>query len=302
MSHVQATVVADSVAPSGVRLTTMLLTYATMVHQDILTHRTIYKMKVGEWAEIDSSKSTNSNRAKPTKTVLQEVWKTPFCPVRFPRRSVTMHSSRGYLSGWRHHVARHLWLKARYVALLIALLLMWTGVHKQIANRLLMPWTYTTLVMTAVDEWWQHFFTLRNHYAAQDEVQDVASKAHLAYIASRPRKLAKGEWHVPFVSIYELVESDMVKLSVARCARTSYASSYNHIDMIHSAMTRPQLEDFGLFHRLMVQDPAHDGPREHQAQAHDDPNYRSGNLHGWEQLRHSWLGEYLRKEAMQSVS
>jgi hypothetical protein len=39
----QCTIVADSMAPSGIRLTTALLTYATMVHQDFLTHRTVYK-------------------------------------------------------------------------------------------------------------------------------------------------------------------------------------------------------------------------------------------------------------------
>lgn len=291
---VQATVVEDSIAPSGVRLTTMLLTYATMVHQDLLTHRTMYKLKAHNgddesvvWMELDSNKSTNSNRAKPTRAVLSEVLHNPFCPAKFPVRAATMHSSRGYLVGWRASVARQLWLKARYVALFIALLLMWVGVHKQIANRLLMPWTYTTLVMTAVDAWWEHFFRLRNHYMAQDEVQDVARTAHIVYHLNAPTQLQEGEWHMPFIDEHERSQyttNYSLMLSVARCARTSYAS--DHETMMRVALVRDPLEDTELFYRLATQTPEHAGPKEHQGCAHSDPNHVSGTLVGWDQLRH----------------
>lgn len=304
----KATVVADSLAPSGVRLTTMLLTYATMVHQDMLTHRTVYKFRAAdggdEWAEIDASKSTNSNRAKPTKDVLREVWQTPYVPTRFPKRAASMHSSRGYLTGWRHHCARQLWLKGRYLALALACLLMWLpGVHKQIANRVLMPWTMTTLVMTAVDVWWRHFFTLRDHYAAQDEVQDVAQLAAVAYAHSQPESLQVGEWHLPWVSKAERIAHNnltCIRLSVARCARTSYART--HEEMIDMSRKRPLRDDLALFGRLAVMEPPHDGPREHQAWAHSVREFRSGNLHGWDQLRHSRTGAELVRVAKQKAA
>jgi hypothetical protein len=285
------TIIADSIAPSGIRLTTALLTYATIVHQDFLTHRTVYKYNTSkgvEWAELDSNKSTNSNRAKPTKQVLQEVLHTPFVPTRFPIRAATMHSSRGYLTGWKHLVARHVWLKGRYVALSLALLLMWVGCHKQLANRILMPWTMTTLVMTAVDTWWEHFISLRDHYMAQDEVQEAAALFTTLYVMSEPDVLAEGDWHLPFVTEAERYTTPhhvQIMLSVARCARTSYAS--DHATMLLAATTRPLQEDIDLCKRLLPQLPEHAGPKEHQASAHSDPNHRSGTLHGWDQLRHS---------------
>lgn len=289
--QVQATIIEDSLAPSGVRLTTMLLTYATMIHQDILTHRTMYKMTADEaelCLELTANKSTNSNRAKTTRQVLREVLSNPFVPVRFPQRANTMHSSRGYLEGWQATVAKRLWLMARYIAIITALMLMWLGVHKQIANRLLMPWTYTTLVITAVDVWWDHFFTLRTHHTAQDEVQDIAKAAMQQYTTHQPSQLAVGEWHMPFVTAAERTHwstGPALELSVARCARTSYALS--HEQMKEIAYARDTVSDFELYARLDAMWPPHEGPKEHQAMAHSDASHVSGTLFGWVQLRHS---------------
>jgi hypothetical protein len=298
----QCTIVADSMAPSGIRLTTALLTYATMVHQDFLTHRTVYKYNTSrgiEWAELDSNKSTNSNRAKPTKQVLREVWRTPFVPTRFPKRAATMHSSKGYLTGWRHHVARQLWLKGRYIAIILALMLMWLpGVHKQLANRVLMPWTMTTLVMTAVDTWWEHFISLRDHYMAQDEVQEAAALFTTLYTLGAPDLLAEGDWHLPFVTEaerYQWPEAVLLMLSLGRCARTSYAS--DHATMMHIAGQRDIHEELTFARRLLSMTPEHAGPKEHQASAHSDPNHRSGTLHGWDQLRHHPASTTLTEEA-----
>lgn len=290
---IQATVVADSIAPHGVRLTTMLLTYPSIIHQDILTHRTIYKSQQASdkiAIEVDSNKSTNSNRAKPTKQILRDVLNNPFVPTRFPKRAVSMHSSKGYHTGWRHQLARHIWLKTRYVSLLESLALMGIGVHKQIANRPLATWQYTTLVCTAIDVWWLHFFELRTHHTAQDEVQQVAGLAHTAYRASTPTLLHTNEWHLPFVSPRErllLPQSTCIALSVARCARTSYAKS--HSDMISIAGFRPIDEDIALYNRLVPQKPEHAGPKEHQAQVHPDPTHISGTLLGYDQLRHVYV-------------
>jgi hypothetical protein len=275
----------------------MLLSYWTMIHQDILTHRTMYKLTLEEtdrWLELTANKSSNSNRAKPTRQVLREVWRTPFCPSRFPARAVTMHSSRGYLSGWRHHVARFFWLKSRYIMMALALVLMCLpGVHKQVANRLLMPWTMTTLVITAVDTWWLHFFSLRDHFMAQDEVQDVAGLAHAEYLSHAPQYLREGEWHLPFISDEDATKwplSMRLVLSVARCARTSYAPS--HREMLERATWGATIyDDMQLYRtRLHGMVPPHDGPKEHQARALSDPTYQSGTLVGWSQLRHDAEG------------
>jgi thymidylate synthase ThyX len=105
------------------------------------------------------------------------------------------------LDGMEAPVARHVWLKGRYIALSLALIAdVLPGVHKQLANRILMPWTMTTLVMTAVDTWWEHFISLRDHYMAQDEVQEAAALFTTLYVMSAPDLLAEGDWHLPFVT------------------------------------------------------------------------------------------------------
>jgi hypothetical protein len=184
---------------------------------------------------------------------------------------------------------------------------MWLpGVHKQLANRLLMPWTMTTMVMTAVDVYWEHFMSLRDHYMAQDEVQDVAHAFANAYTLSTPDVLVEGEWHLPFIDetdyqyVHDLYIGDqklitLLQLSYARCARTSYAPD-------HETLLTARFDyasDISLCNRIIVQKPAHDGPREHQAQAHSDPNHRSGNLHGWDQLRHHPASKALEAVATQ---
>lgn len=298
-----ARVVCDSIAPSGVRLTTIVETHPAIIHQDLLTHRTMYRLDnrekgsegegEGDGIEVDSSKSTTSNRARTTRQIVREVLSVPFCPVRFPARAATMHSSKGYLTGWKHHVARHAWLKSRYVMVAVALFLQWMGVHKQIANRLLQPWQWVTMVMTATDTYWFLFFRLRQHYAAQDEVQTIAEIIHLAYDKSTPKRLIEGDWHLPFITPSDRArwdETKCIKLSVARCARQSYRG----VDVYDYASEFAPAKDVELHDRLVVQIPEHAGPREHQAMALSDPTHRSGNLWGWEQLRHSDLGEMMK--------
>lgn len=288
-----AVIILDSIAPSGVRVTTAVVRIATMVLQDVHTHRTVYQYTHDQdayWADIVSNKSANSNRAKTTKQVLREVWKTPFCPTRFPKRASTMHSSRGHheIGSWQYNVARFVWLKSRYLMMLAAMILMCIpGVHKQVANRLLMPWTWTVLTMTAIDVYWRHFKALRAHPAAQDEVQEAAYAFARAYDASTPVWVPEGEWHLPFVTDEEyqtLPITTLIQLSVARCARTSYVTDLQ--TMLIIASMRPLEEDVDLFCRLEEYNPPHEGPKEHQSKAHSDPNHRSGTLFGWDQLRH----------------
>jgi Fe-S-cluster formation regulator IscX/YfhJ len=300
-----ATIIADSMAPSGIRLTTMLVTYANIIKQDLWTHRSVSKnTSIDDSYNLDVSRSSNSNRAIPTKKIIREVLRNPFCPARFPKRSVSMHSAQGYHTGITAFAMRHIWLKLRYIMILAALTLQWLGCHKQIANRLLDQWQYTTAVFTATDEWWQHFFTLRNHYAAQDQVQDIAQCAHNVYNISEPRPVSVGGWHLPFVdprsfedylpnsveSTFEALILCWIKLSVARCARLSYTSD--------RLLRYPFQDDFDLHDRLVIQSPEHAGPREHQAMAVANPDYRSGNLRGWTQLRHSELGAAMKRRAI----
>lgn len=131
------------------------------------------------------------------------------------------------------------------------------GVHKQNANRYLEPFQHIKLVCTGTD--WNNFFNLRCHLDAQPEIQRLAEEIREAMKNSKPQVLHPGEWHIPFEDFLPSDTSleNKLKVSVARCARISYNNfETNSIDIN---------KDIDLYERLVVQEPLHASPAEHQA-------------------------------------
>lgn len=131
------------------------------------------------------------------------------------------------------------------------------GVHKQNANRYLEPFQHIKLICTGTD--WNNFFTLRCHPDAQPEIQSLAENVRQAMKDNSPNFLQPGEWHIPFEDYLPdgTTLAEKVKVSVARCARISYNNfETNSIDV---------KKDVELYERLVVQEPAHMSPAEHQA-------------------------------------
>jgi hypothetical protein len=98
------------------------------------------------------------------------------------------------------------------------------GMHKQHANRVLEPYAFHTVVVTATH--WRNFFGLRASKMAQPEAQDFGIAIAKAIMASRPTKLSSDEWHLPYIRQEDRDEtSDQVVLaqaSAGKCARVSY--------------------------------------------------------------------------------
>jgi thymidylate synthase ThyX len=80
------------------------------------------------------------------------------------------------------------------------------GVHKQLANRLLEPFSWHTVVVTATD--WDNFFHLRCHPDAQPEFQKIAGMMRDVMEAST-HNLYYGEWHLPYITRRGLVDRTM---------------------------------------------------------------------------------------------
>ena len=68
--------------------------------------------------------------------------------------------------------AKFMWGHAAQTAAYWAEMFLKHGVHKQIVNRLLEPFTYIDVVVTATD--YANWFVLRNHPDAQPEIQELA--------------------------------------------------------------------------------------------------------------------------------
>jgi hypothetical protein len=190
------------------------------------------------------------------------------------------------------------WLKARDYAVEQAKILNedlgFGSVTKQICNRLLEPFMWHTVLVTATD--YENFFALRYNDQAEIHMQELARVMLEEYNNSVPVLKRTHQWHIPFGnnldidqackqltetgrSYSELPEFWDVKVATARCARISYMTFDGAIDY---------KKDIELHDRLAAS--GHWSPFEHCAEvAYWDTYY--GNFKGWRQYRKGFENE-----------
>lgn len=259
----------DSVNTTGNRLTTWELTYPKFVHGEFMTHRLF-------------SRNAASSRAIPTAKTIEAVTTDPAMPVWWGKNQAGMQA-REELSEAKIAVAKADWLAARDSAVASVQLLGEVGLHKQIANRIIEPWMFITVICSATE--YDNWFALRNHSDAQPEIAWVAREMHGLYVASAPKRLLPGQWHMPLIREEDaaLPETTKRMASVGRCARVSYLTHDGRRDVE---------EDVALHNRLAGASPGHWSPFEHVARALPDST-PSGNFRGWLQYRKTFLGEHV---------
>lgn len=277
----QAKVILDSVATNGARLITMELLYPFIVHYDALTHRGLGKSDEDQYQQwLEFSRNSASNRGMPTNIVLDTIINSPFIP-RFRYNTSTMFPGE-YFSDEDQSEAEKIWLRMLDNIIQGYHELTALGAHKQWKNKLFVPWQHITTVITANDEMWYHFFSLRNHENAQDELHTIAA---LAQTTLEQRNIAKqrlhiGEWHLPYVIFNsEFKDLDLEtkkRISVAKCANTSFMRQNEDRDVQY------YLE---IYNRLLYSIPPHGSPFEHVAQVAEANYVRSGNFVGFYQYR-----------------
>lgn len=278
---ITADILKDSFTPDGKRLTTFLVQFPRIILPEVLTHRAF-------------SRNTASNRAKPTSVTLREIDKYPFVPAIWLAKNKGMQSFSllsGWWDNWKADFGYNLALKVNKFVVKHFL----NKVSKQQANRLLEPFQYTTMVITTSHL--DNFFNLRDHEAAQFEIQVLARKMREAFDNSVPTKLYYGEMHLPYILPDEegFDLETKLKISVARCARNSYAEL--HPDILR-ATSRVE-SDIALFNRLLKE--KHLSPFEHQALSVDTKRIVEGNLgSGWQQLR--WYVDMYGENAIKGVN
>lgn len=302
----EAKIVLDSVAPSGARLTTFQITIPRIVLAEFNTHKMI-------------SKNSASSRAIPVKKKIDRVTSDPFFPKAFGKNAKGMQPS-GTLSLDDDARAKQIWASAIVSAVSWADALADIGVHKQLANRLIEFADYQVIVATGTE--WSNMFALRDHPQAQDEIRDPMHEAKELYAKSEPQKLKEGEWHLPYVTGYDVGEPmalwadsaagpgtffegkatwtqlELVQMSAGRCAAVSYLNQENQLD--------PAGDIRRTIERLIPN--GHMSPTEHPAQAltHEEwvhfgmqqamrwvlDRVPVGNLWGWRQFRKTIENEH----------
>lgn len=270
---IKAEIIKDSVSSAGARLTTFVLTYPRFIHAEFMTHRVI-------------SRNASSSRAIPVAKFLDAIKNEPAMPIAFTKNCKGMQAKEELEN---QDEAVKTWLEARDSMVGFAQKLADLGVHKQHANRLLEPFQHITVVASATD--WANFFALRCHPDAQPEFQQLARFMCEEYLQSVPQNLKIGEWHLPFVTEQDVqriaphlrTTENLIKTSVAKCARVSYNT--------HDGTENTLEKDVELYERLVGGAPIHASPTEHQAAPALNPEEQSGNFRGWIQYRKTLVNE-----------
>jgi thymidylate synthase ThyX len=263
---IKAKIFLDSVNPAECRLTTWELTYPRFIHSEVMTHRML-------------SKNASSSRAIPTAKIIDCVLTDPAMPVFWGKNQSGMQA-KVEIAGAEKKAAIQKWLAARDSAVACCRELNALGVHKQIANRVLEPWSHITVVLSGTE--FGNFFNLRCQPEAQPEFQALACQMRDLYYSQSPDPLWPGQWHLPLIAPEDetsLPLEDLKKISVGRCARVSYLTHVGRRDV---------QEDIMLHDRLVAN--GHMSPFEHVAMSLDC-NRWSGNFRGFEQYRKTLFNE-----------
>jgi len=117
------------------------------------------------------------------------------------------------------------------------------NIHKQHLNRYLIGFTLQDKVMTANKDQWDYFLGLRLGSDADPAIQELSHLIKNAIDESVPSELmTKIPYHLPYVVVRdydlffagELTLQDLIKISIARCARVSYLTHDNKFTDITS--------------------------------------------------------------------
>jgi hypothetical protein len=300
-------VIADSVGPNLVRLTTLEFDIWKPLLAEFNTHGLL------------ASRNFPSSRAIPWAKMRDKILSVPHIPF-FRKNNPGMQPAEP-LSDKEQAQAETYWLELRDAALQTVEIMgdkEGLNIHKQWLNRCLEPWITVTGLVTATD--WDNFFNLRLELndscypMAQDEFYFMARAMKKSLEESSPVRLEPGELHIPYVSeeypafntVTELAafayKTDyfandvLCMVSAGRCATVSYDNlgegldtekdfnravkvllPFGHMSVFqHQAICLPESSEDGI-----------------SADGYNTAGMFSGQLRGWTQFRKTLPNEEL---------
>jgi hypothetical protein len=292
VTTISAKIIADSISPDGIRITTFHLRYPRFIHAELMTHRVF-------------SRNARSSRAVPVGKMIEEIQNDPVIPIHWGKNQAGMQAHEEHDApvtiGLDFDLSKTLtrmqaWLFARDRAVEAAQAFHAAGYHKQVVNRLLEPFMHIDTLVTATE--WSNWYALRDHKDAEPHIKKLAEEMKKARDASTPEKLEPGAWHLPYVDEatedqvadyvigtggagpreVQMISDLLIKLSVARSARISYAP-FDGDGSIEKELDR--------YEKLVGSYPMHASPAEHQA---TPDRKRSAGISDWTQ---GWWQEEL---------
>lgn len=241
---VKVKLLAHSINSHGNDISSWELEYNKSIHAEFMTHRVF-------------SRNAGSSRAIPFKVALSSVESNPALPVIWGGHQKGM-SPGAPLSG-RFLEDVKLWDKKarKKVSDFAQLAHDASGLHKSIVNRWIDPWAHIKVLVTTTQL--NNFFQLRCHPAAEPIFQCLAFKMLELYVASTPRRIEDGGWHMPYWESMPLglTTEEKLKVATARACWVSYNAPDKTDFYIQGAFDR---------HDSCI-DNGHWSPLEHCAQA-----------------------------------
>jgi hypothetical protein len=204
------------------------------------------------------SRNAASTRAIPTEKLIEQVVEDPFIPLVWGSAQKGMQGGPEVANT---DSCEKEWLLARDSAVEHSLRLLALGLHKQVVGRILEPWMWTIVCVSATE--WDNFLELRDHPDAEPHIQMLAKEIRKCLDDETTiQPLKPGEWHLPFYHEDDPADislEDRIKLSVSRCASTSYKT----VDGFDMTLERA----ISLHDKLVGSQPFHASPCEHICQA-----------------------------------
>ena len=246
---IRAAVIANSVsAVSGEEIVTFLIDFPRFILAEVNTHRNF-------------SRNGASSRAIPVAKSIEAIQNHSYMPIHFGQNKAWMTAD-NEVDKTTKATAKCAWDFAARNAIESAKTLNNLGIHKQVTNRVLEPFSYMRMVVTATE--WDNFFWLRLHEDADPHINELARVMLFALQESVPTALQHGDYHVPFFgngywtpeieARYGVTAQQAIEHSMSCCAQTSYRK----LDM-----SSEKTED--IIKKLFGGSRAHSSCAEHQA-------------------------------------
>ena len=225
---ISAKIICDSLSPQGHRITTFELVFPRFILAELNTHRLF-------------SKNSASSRAIPFNKMVKAVQDNPFIPIAWQKHHSGMQGTEYFDDETVIEILRNQWTEGSKEAILRAKILYESGLTKQLCNRLLEPFMYHKVLLTATE--FDNFFDLRcpqyehpnnpgifykslkdfskKHitmgwldykYEQRFKINKGQSEIHMMQLAecmydamneSVPKQLKPGEYHIPYLEIEE---------------------------------------------------------------------------------------------------
>lgn len=204
----------------------------------------LYENFVANGVIVHNSRNAASSRAIPFNKMVKMIEDDPFMPIAWQKDHKGMQGTE-YFTDTRF--IKPIWLEARDRAVKLAKELNQSNITKQLCNRLLEPFQWYTVLVTATE--YDNFFELRcpkyelegyrqgtfksrkdamkvwegkgdypntdlgwlgiNKSQAEIHIQALAESMWDARNESKPKELAEGEWHIPFGNNIDTVRIDL---------------------------------------------------------------------------------------------